>query len=96
MITEPSGPYNTRYTGDHRHSFHHTGAGCTNLPPGAFYPWFHLLPVNNLAGQHCAWALTNDIPGQLSNFGGAVGHHRSPQGIMNTAVFVCHRRWAGG
>ena len=49
---------------------HHTGAGCTNPPPGAFYPWFHLLPVNNLAGRHCAWALSNDIPGQLSNFGG--------------------------
>jgi hypothetical protein len=49
---------------------HHTGAGCTNPPPGAFYPWFHLLAVNNLAGQRCAWALTNDIPGQLSNFGG--------------------------
>ena len=29
-----------------------------------------MLPVNNLAGRHCAWALTNDIPGQLSNFGG--------------------------
>jgi len=26
--------------------------------------------VNNLAGQHCAWALTNDIHGALSNFGG--------------------------
>ena len=49
---------------------HHTGAGCTNPPPGAFYPWYHLLPVNNLAGRHCAWALTNDIPGQISNFGG--------------------------
>jgi len=49
---------------------HHTGAGCTDPPPGAFYPWFHLLPVNNLAGQRCAWALSNDIPGQLSNFGG--------------------------
>ena len=22
---------------------HHTGAGCTNPPPGAFYPWYHLL-----------------------------------------------------
>ena len=49
---------------------HHTGVGCTNPPPGAFYPWFHLLPVSNLGGQHCAWALTNNIPGQLSNFGG--------------------------
>jgi len=51
---------------------HHTGAGCTNPPPGAFYPWFHLLraPHGVLNGRSCAWALTNDIPGQLSNFGG--------------------------
>jgi len=26
--------------------------------------------VDNLAGQRCAWALANDIPGQFSNFGG--------------------------
>ena len=26
--------------------------------------------MHNLAGRHCAWALTNDIPGQISNFGG--------------------------
>jgi hypothetical protein len=26
--------------------------------------------VHSLAGRHCAWALTNDIPGQISNFGG--------------------------
>ena len=46
---------------------HHTGIGCTNPPPGAaFYPWYHLL--NN--GGNCAWALSNDIPGQLNNFGG--------------------------
>jgi hypothetical protein len=47
---------------------HHTGAGCTNPPPGAFYPWYHLLrsPTGG-----CAWALTNDgVPGQISNFGG--------------------------
>jgi hypothetical protein len=51
---------------------HHTGAGCTNPPPGAFYPWFHLLrPPSELAAR-CAWGLTNDIPGQISNFGGEV------------------------
>ncbi len=51
---------------------HHTGAGCANPPSGAFYPWYHLLraPGHTLAGERCAWALTNDIPGQLSNFGG--------------------------
>jgi hypothetical protein len=43
------------------------GNGCTNPPPGAnFYPWFHLVPHD--AG--CAWTLSNDLPGQLSNFGG--------------------------
>ena len=47
---------------------HHTGAGCTNPPPGAFYPWYHLLRPPT--GAPCAWALTNDIPGQISNFGG--------------------------
>jgi len=31
---------------------------------------WRLLAMNNLAGQRCAWALTIDIPGQLSNFGG--------------------------
>jgi hypothetical protein len=51
---------------------HHTGQGCTNPPPGAFYPWYHLLraPHGALNGRSCAWALTNNIPGQLSNFGG--------------------------
>ncbi len=50
---------------------HHTGQGCTNPPPGAFYPWFHLMRVQHkLAGQRCAWGLTNDTPGQISNFGG--------------------------
>ena len=50
---------------------HHTGQGCSNPPPGAFYPWYHLLRVpGGLAGRRCAWALTNDIPGQISNFGG--------------------------
>ena len=44
-----------------------TGAGCTVPPNGAaFYPWFHLVTANG----GCAWALSNDIPGQLNNFGG--------------------------
>jgi hypothetical protein len=47
---------------------HHTGAGCVNPPPGAFYPWFHLLRPPT--GPSCAWALTNDMPNQISNFGG--------------------------
>jgi hypothetical protein len=49
---------------------HHTGAGCTNPPPGAFYPWYHLLRVPST--RACAWGLTNDMPRpqQLSNFGG--------------------------
>jgi hypothetical protein len=52
---------------------HHTGAGCTNPPQGAqFYPWYHLLKSPGGLGGHCAWALSNDIPGQLSNFGGEV------------------------
>jgi hypothetical protein len=49
---------------------HHTGAGCTNPPPGAFYPWFHLLRSPASLGGRCAWGLTNDMPGQLSDFGG--------------------------
>jgi hypothetical protein len=53
------------------HCNHHTGRGCTNPPPGAFYPWYHLLRVHHkLAGQLCAWGLSNNIPGQISNFGG--------------------------
>ena len=45
---------------------HHTGEGCTNPPPGAaFYPWYHLLDVGR-----CAWAMSNDMPNQISNFGG--------------------------
>jgi len=44
-----------------------TGAGCTVPPNGAaFYPWFHLITANG----GCAWALSNDIPGQLNDFGG--------------------------
>jgi hypothetical protein len=43
------------------------GNGCQNPPPGAnFYPWFHTVTVN----RACAWTLSNDLPGQLSNFGG--------------------------
>jgi hypothetical protein len=46
---------------------HHTGTGCTNPPPGAqFYPWYHLAN----AGGGCAWAMSNDLPNQISNFGG--------------------------
>jgi hypothetical protein len=45
---------------------HHTGAGCTNPPPGAaFYPWYHLADIGP-----CAWAMSNDLPNQLRNFGG--------------------------
>jgi hypothetical protein len=47
---------------------HHTGQGCTNPPPGAaFYPWYHLA---NIGGGKCAWAASNDLPNQISNFGG--------------------------
>jgi hypothetical protein len=49
---------------------HHTGAGCTNPPPGAFYPWYHLLRAPASMNSSCAWGLTNDMPRQLSNFGG--------------------------
>jgi len=45
---------------------HHTGANCTNPPPGAeFYPWYHLADIGP-----CAWAMSNDLPNQISNFGG--------------------------
>ena len=45
---------------------HHTGAGCTNPPPGAaFYPWYHLADIGP-----CAWTISNDLPNQLRNFGG--------------------------
>jgi len=50
---------------------HHTGAGCSNPPPGAFYPWYHLLTPPGGFGR-CAWGLTNDMPHQISNFGGEV------------------------
>jgi hypothetical protein len=55
------------------HCDHYTGQGCTNSPPGAkFYPWYHLAAaVPNLrAGSTCAWAASNDLPNQISNFGG--------------------------
>jgi len=49
---------------------HHTGQNCTNPPVGAsFYPWIHLASVPGLRGG-CAWALSNDLPNQISNFGG--------------------------
>jgi len=52
------------------HCDHHTGDGCTNPPQGAaFYPWFHLASVPSLRGG-CAWALSNDLPNQITNFGG--------------------------
>jgi len=43
----------------------HEGTICAPAPAS-----WRLPAVNNLAGQRCAWALTNDIPGQLGNFGG--------------------------
>jgi hypothetical protein len=50
---------------------HHTGARCTNPPKGAsFYPWYHLANVPSIGGNGCAWALSNDVPNQISNFGG--------------------------
>jgi hypothetical protein len=54
------------------HCDHHTGQGCTNPPPGAkFYPWYHLAAVPHLrTGSTCAWAASNDLPNQISNFGG--------------------------
>ena len=49
---------------------HHTGAGCTNPPPGAFYPWYHLFKGPSSLGS-CSWALTDDgVHNQISNFGG--------------------------
>jgi hypothetical protein len=50
---------------------HHTGANCTVPPEGAtFYPWYHLASVPSVSGVNCAWALSNDLPNQISNFGG--------------------------
>jgi hypothetical protein len=44
-----------------------SGAGC-HYPPRhhRFYPWYHLAKV---AGT-CRWALSNDLPNQINNFGG--------------------------
>jgi hypothetical protein len=53
-----------------------TGRNCTNPPKGAeFYPWTHLIP--GPGGTGCAWTIGDDLPNQLSNFGGerrAWGH----------------------
>ena len=50
---------------------HHTGANCTVPPEGAnFYPWYHLASVPSVGGANCAWALSNNLPNQISNFGG--------------------------
>lgn len=49
---------------------HHTGAGCTNPPRGAFYPWYHLFNPPASLGS-CAWGLSNDgLSNQTNNFGG--------------------------
>jgi hypothetical protein len=44
-----------------------TGTNCT-VPPGKakFYPWFHTVKNDH----SCAWALSNDLPHQISGFGG--------------------------
>jgi hypothetical protein len=43
------------------------GHGCVNPPPGAaFYPWFHSVSARG----GCAWALSDNVPNQISNFGG--------------------------
>ncbi|HEX8861925.1 MAG TPA: hypothetical protein VGC06_23040 [Actinomycetes bacterium] len=52
---------------------HHTGQNCVNPPPGAaFYPWYHLALTRGLAGRgvRCAWTPSNDLPNQITNFGG--------------------------
>jgi hypothetical protein len=50
------------------HCNHHTGGGCFNPPPGAFYPWYHL--AQRPSTNRCAWTLSNNLPNQLRNFGG--------------------------
>ena len=51
-----------------------TGQGCTQLPKGAkFYPWPHQIS----AAGSCNWFVGNNIPGQITGFGGekkAWGH----------------------
>jgi hypothetical protein len=70
-----------------------TGIGCTNPPPGAnFYPWFHLLP----SGRGCAWALSNDIPGQLSNFGGEQAAWGPLELTDYGAGFITYSNFASG
>jgi hypothetical protein len=70
-----------------------TGAGCTNPPTGAnFYPWFHLVPSNGT----CAWTLSNDIPGQLSNFGGEQAAWGSLELIDYGAGFLAYLNYASG
>jgi hypothetical protein len=52
---------------------HHTGQNCVNPPPGAaFYPWYHLALARGLEGRgvRCAWTPSNDLPNQITNFGG--------------------------
>jgi len=50
-----------------------TGAGCTLTPqsdlglPAAFYPFFS---DTKKGGGGCMWQFGNDIPGEISNFGG--------------------------
>lgn len=44
-----------------------------NPPPGAaFYPWYHLALARGLQGRgvRCAWTPSNDLPNQITNFGG--------------------------
>jgi hypothetical protein len=49
-----------------------TGAGCTLIPQtdtgeaAQFYPFF----TDTTVGGTCAWQFGNDIPGEISNFGG--------------------------
>jgi hypothetical protein len=46
-----------------------TGNGCVVPPPGAaFYPWPHTAHTP----QGCQWAFSNDLPNQISGFGGMV------------------------
>jgi hypothetical protein len=47
-----------------------TGGHCTNPPPGAqFYPWYHLASIGQ-AQTKCAWTISDDLPNQITNFGG--------------------------
>jgi hypothetical protein len=50
-----------------------TGIGCTLIPqadngfPATFYPFFS---DTKKGGGGCIWQFGNDIPGEISNFGG--------------------------